>query len=202
VDVVKGFVAKWSQFLMDLEVHHGLDRNSDAHIWLVHHLYLELINEDATLWMAGWNAHTFTRLPGHPRHTRLPSPTQLYGIGMLQHGIRSLDPLLNEDNITVADLEHYGVDWAAHGEVRTMQHHWRHNTVSDLDESQRNPNHWGEPRQFIEVRVPAPACFLTEEQVIELHNTLDQADLDCRSHNMDILSAVWACALAFCHNLA
>ncbi len=44
-----------------LEAHDGLDINSDAHIWLLHHLFLSAINTDATVWTETWNNHTLAR---------------------------------------------------------------------------------------------------------------------------------------------
>ena len=46
-DVTRGFGRKWKEFFQQLEVEWGLDPNNDAHIWLLHYLFLEAINEDA-----------------------------------------------------------------------------------------------------------------------------------------------------------
>ena len=44
-----------------LESNHGLDVDKDAHIWLLHFLFLGYINIDADAWMRAWNMHTLSR---------------------------------------------------------------------------------------------------------------------------------------------
>ena len=39
VNVTSGFGRKWKTFFQDLELHDGLNPDSDAHIWLLHHLF-------------------------------------------------------------------------------------------------------------------------------------------------------------------
>ncbi len=51
VDVTKGFGSKWKVFFWMLESNHGLDVDKDAHIWLLHFLFLHYINADADTWM-------------------------------------------------------------------------------------------------------------------------------------------------------
>ena len=43
-DVTEGFGGKWKDFFTDLEANEGLDVDNQAHIWLLHHLYLDDIN--------------------------------------------------------------------------------------------------------------------------------------------------------------
>ncbi|KAI0371588.1 hypothetical protein BV20DRAFT_1051599 [Pilatotrama ljubarskyi] len=47
VDVTSGFGSKWKEFFHQLEAQHGLNVDNDAHVWLLHHLFLEAINRDA-----------------------------------------------------------------------------------------------------------------------------------------------------------
>lgn len=42
---------------MDLEANHGLDPTQPAHVWLLHHLFLNAINQDANDWAETWNLH-------------------------------------------------------------------------------------------------------------------------------------------------
>ncbi|KAJ6477881.1 hypothetical protein C8R47DRAFT_984653 [Mycena vitilis] len=56
-DVTHGFGQKWKKFFMDLEVHHGLNPQVPAHVWLLHHLFLHHINADAQEWAEAWNSH-------------------------------------------------------------------------------------------------------------------------------------------------
>ncbi|THH19575.1 hypothetical protein EW146_g1603 [Bondarzewia mesenterica] len=46
-DVTQGFGQKWKNFFLELEHHYGLDLDRSAHIWLLHHLFLATVNEDA-----------------------------------------------------------------------------------------------------------------------------------------------------------
>ena len=46
-DVTKGFGEKWKEFFTDLEANEGLDVDNPAHLWLLHHLFLNNINQDA-----------------------------------------------------------------------------------------------------------------------------------------------------------
>jgi len=41
----------------NLELQNGLYHDLDAHIWLLHYLYLQAINKDALEWAEGWNNH-------------------------------------------------------------------------------------------------------------------------------------------------
>ncbi|KAJ7796811.1 hypothetical protein B0H14DRAFT_2390310, partial [Mycena olivaceomarginata] len=56
-DVTHGFGFKWKKFFFDLEVNHGLNPSIAAHIWLLHHLFLHCIDQDAQEWAEAWNSH-------------------------------------------------------------------------------------------------------------------------------------------------
>lgn len=56
-DVTSGFGQKWKNFFADLETNCGLTPNIPAHIWLLHHLFLDAINQDAAEWVQMWNNH-------------------------------------------------------------------------------------------------------------------------------------------------
>ncbi|KAK0185559.1 hypothetical protein F5146DRAFT_937402, partial [Armillaria mellea] len=57
VDVGEGFLKKWISFFEDLERHHGLERDNDEHLGLLHLLFLADLNDDAQRWAHTWNAH-------------------------------------------------------------------------------------------------------------------------------------------------
>lgn len=82
VDITVGFGGKWKIFFEVLEAHDGLNPDNDAHIWLLHHLFLDQINSDAETWMATWNQHVLAR--GVQAHQ---SPQQLYTHGMVTNGV-------------------------------------------------------------------------------------------------------------------
>ncbi|KAG6914616.1 hypothetical protein DXG01_016286 [Tephrocybe rancida] len=59
VDVTRGVGKKWKDFFCHLKVHDGLNADLDAHIWLLHYLFLDAINVDLTMWANIWNNHDF-----------------------------------------------------------------------------------------------------------------------------------------------
>lgn len=52
MEVGRNIVWKWKLFLQDLETRHGLRVDNDGHVWLLHHLYLDLLNEQIMEWAA------------------------------------------------------------------------------------------------------------------------------------------------------
>ena len=56
-DVTRSYGQKWKNFFADLETNCGLTPNIPAHIWLLHHLFLDAINQDAAEWVQMWNNH-------------------------------------------------------------------------------------------------------------------------------------------------
>lgn len=57
VEVGKQFVRRWKAFFLRLERLHGLDRQNPAHLWLLHVLFLDSINDDAQRFVDEWNHH-------------------------------------------------------------------------------------------------------------------------------------------------
>lgn len=87
-----------------LELHHGLDINSDQHIWLLHVLFLPLINQELELFRDSWNFHKIQLRNGPNR-----SPIEMFGFDMMVHGVRG--DALSNDELSDEELEVYGVDW-------------------------------------------------------------------------------------------
>lgn len=57
VEVGSQFARRWRAFFFRLERCHHLDRNDPHHIWLLHYLFLDAINEDCQGFQDSWNAH-------------------------------------------------------------------------------------------------------------------------------------------------
>ncbi|KAJ6481611.1 hypothetical protein DFH09DRAFT_1253181 [Mycena vulgaris] len=57
VEVGSQFARRWRAFFYRLEALHGLDRTNPHHLWLLHLLFLDLINEDCDDFRAEWNCH-------------------------------------------------------------------------------------------------------------------------------------------------
>lgn len=113
VDYGDGVKRKWWTFFEELESHHGLDINSDAHMWLLHTLFLPCLNEDIAIWVQAWNYHPM-QLPQGERGGR--SPLDQFFFGMVQHGPRGFDTLEH-----IEDVENYGIDWAALDDPQVRQ---------------------------------------------------------------------------------
>src|SRR5882757_11355691 len=81
-DVTEGFGGKWKSFFLTLETYHGLDPSKPSHIWLLHWLFLPVINMDALAWAEAWNSHKI-QLDGERRR----SPRQLFLRSSIADGI-------------------------------------------------------------------------------------------------------------------
>ncbi|KAJ6531693.1 hypothetical protein B0H10DRAFT_1861097 [Mycena sp. CBHHK59/15] len=105
-DVTHGFGHKWKKFFIELEVHEGLNPRLTAHIWLLHHLFLDSINHDAQEWASAWNSHN---LQIRGEHTR--SPRDMFLFSMLQDGPRGLERVVEPVDEVVEEISTYGIDW-------------------------------------------------------------------------------------------
>ncbi|KAF9060018.1 hypothetical protein BDP27DRAFT_1164585, partial [Rhodocollybia butyracea] len=124
-DVTQGFGTKWYNFFYDLEAEWGLQPDLDAHIWLLHYIFLPAINDDVLDWAEAWNHHTMT-FDGEERQR---SPRDMYFFGILQEDASGLLEHLEEE---IEDLVHYGVDWHDMANPELLNHHNQYNT-NDLD---------------------------------------------------------------------
>ncbi len=92
VDVGEGFLKKWISFFEDLERHHGLERDNDKHLGLLHLLFLADLNDDAQRWVHTWNAHKIA-IRGRKR----ASPNEMFLESQLVDGYRGFEHLLPND---------------------------------------------------------------------------------------------------------
>jgi hypothetical protein len=104
--VTQGFRRKWKQFFQLLELHHDLKLNLDAHIWLLHHVFLDAVNHDAFQWAEAWNHHQLC-IPGGGQWR----PCDLFFFGMIQNGVQGYDPTLLPGDTEVGEIQEYGIDW-------------------------------------------------------------------------------------------
>ncbi|KAJ7452138.1 hypothetical protein B0H11DRAFT_2156948 [Mycena galericulata] len=105
VEVGSQFARRWRGFFYRLEALHGLDRTNSSHLWLLHRLFLDMLNADCAEFQAQWNSHPISGA-GHDQ-----SPNDMYFLGKLQNGVYLDDCAgLNPDIIDAL----YGV----HGAVR------------------------------------------------------------------------------------
>ena len=185
-DLTNGFGVKWKLFFQNLELHEGLDHDSDAHIWLLHHLFLDAINQDALGWAEAWNNHTITI---HGEHHR--SPRDMFFFGMIQNDPRGIHPA---DDEGLEDVDSYGIDWEDYDNDQILNHYCQ----SNLED---NPNQnlfiSHRPERLTHVYVDEPGCPLTEEQIIYLNSQLNSLPY-IHSRNMDSYRLIWIFALRIC----
>lgn len=188
LDYSHGIVAKWKPFFMDLEAHYNLDYNNFAHIWLLHHLFLNAVNRDIQAWVQTWNLHRVAVPEGGQR-----SPHEMFLFGMVEYGMRGIDGMV-EDEPAIDDFVTYGVDWEQMDLAgRALQ---------------RNPQDWIEenpflvsarPEQMSEVICDEPDSPLTYEQIVVLDQLLCER-VDVQSQNMDVRKLIWTEALHICES--
>ncbi|KAJ7230119.1 hypothetical protein GGX14DRAFT_343911 [Mycena pura] len=193
-DVTRGFGRKWSNFFLSLEFSAGLRPDLDAHIWLLHHLFLGAINEDTYDWARTWNEHKI-RLADE----RTRSPRDLFFFGMIENGIRGFDGAMVDDD-DVEDLETYGVDWEELHSQDIIAHHAENNAEEDMSEAAlTNPFSNEGPHSLSHVEVEEPLCPFSSEHVAALDDHL-ALNLHSLSRNMNSRRALWMDALAFCRS--
>lgn len=106
-------------FFTTLEMEHGLNVNNDYHIWLLHYLFLDMLNAELQEWGQAWNSHKI-RL----KRERQASPLELFQFGVMTHGLfspgRSIVAGEFQDGETV---DGYGVDWDDWEDMIIRNHH-------------------------------------------------------------------------------
>ncbi|KAJ7165971.1 hypothetical protein C8R46DRAFT_997065 [Mycena filopes] len=104
VEVGSQFARRWRAFFYRLEALHGLDRSNPHHLWLLHLLFLDLINDDCDDFRAEWNCHPISG-EGHSQ-----SPNDMCFVGQVQHGVYGDD----YDEVHPSVLERY---YGVHGQI-------------------------------------------------------------------------------------
>ncbi|KAK0229613.1 hypothetical protein EDD85DRAFT_776109, partial [Armillaria nabsnona] len=190
-DVTLGFGGKWKGFFAKLEQYDGLNPKMDAHIWLLHHLFLNAINDDALAWAESWNYHPLT-----VQHQTTHSPTDFFIFGMMEKGIRGLDDIMNAgvdddtDLLSQEDLDSFGIDWEAYNHQATCSHHDENNARDSDDAFDPFATHRPEHYSHVDIDTLGELCPLTDEQVAQLDYYTNR---DMESHGMVWISAVQIC---------
>ncbi|KAJ7454504.1 hypothetical protein FB451DRAFT_1144467 [Mycena latifolia] len=81
VEVGSQFARRWRAFFYRLEALHKLDRTNANHLWLIHRLFLDMINQDCAEFQAEWNAHPISGV-AHDQ-----SPDDMFLLGQLENGV-------------------------------------------------------------------------------------------------------------------
>jgi hypothetical protein len=82
VEVGTQFARCWKAFFLQLEGHHQLDRYDSQHLWLLHFLFLNLINKDCDNFKETWNTHPISG-EGHYQSPNVSSIFLLYEVNQL-----------------------------------------------------------------------------------------------------------------------
>ncbi|KAF7341677.1 hypothetical protein MSAN_02066000 [Mycena sanguinolenta] len=178
-DVTHGFGYKWKSFFLDLEVNHHLNPSIDIHIWLLHHLFLDSINEDAQEWAEAWNSHDL-----QIRGERMRSPRDIFLFSMIQDGPRGLERFIDPPDEPVEDPSTYGIDWDVIDNPSLMRHHLMQNPQEWED---RNPFAPG-IQDLSDVPCEPPQSVLSAEQIRYLDESLAAA-VDTTSRSMHTVIA-------------
>ena len=165
VDVTKGFGCKWKDFFEVLEAHDGLNIDSDAHIWLLHHLFLDKINSDAIAWTATWNNHTLSR-----RNQAHQSPQHMYVHGIVKNGVRGVH-FDYEDNVD-GNREEYGIDWEDIDRPAIRRHHDTFNLENEPEANNGNPFTVNHPDRLSHIEVPDTRCPFDAHQLHRFNTQL------------------------------
>lgn len=187
VDITAQVGASWAESFTDLEISNGLDINNTHHIWLLHHIFLQSLNQQLSFFAESWNQHRMQIRDGPNR-----SPADMFGFDMLVHGLRGshlFDP--NEENMTDEELEVYGVDWEALQNDRILESA-RQNGRSDT-----NTTSWigrvGPPDHLNEVSLFSPDAPSIDDSAI--FDTTLTAWITAQGQNTSIPS-IWNYGLA------
>ena len=188
VDITAQIGSSWAEAFTELELAHGLDINNPNHIWLLHHLFLPMLNEQLAFFAESWNHHKIQIRDGPNR-----SPMDMFGFDMLVHGIRG-DQLPQNESLTEEEIEIYGVDWAALRDEHILRSVRAH---SSNEESTSWIGRTGPPAHLNEVSLDAPIIF----------ETFNMAEFDQRintwieSQTELTIASIWVHALALVHVL-
>ncbi|KAJ7482725.1 hypothetical protein FB451DRAFT_1338260 [Mycena latifolia] len=154
-DVMAQIGATWADIFIILELHQGLDINNANHIWLLHHLFLNQINQQLDFFREAWNQHQIQICDGPNRN-----PADMFGFDMLVHGVRGTDPLV--DGMSPAELEVFGVDWEALHDETLLDSRQDNNPVDEGSTSWIGRR--GPPDSLNEISVESPdGLFLRAE---------------------------------------
>ncbi|KAF5367259.1 hypothetical protein D9757_011704 [Collybiopsis confluens] len=86
VEVGSQFARRWRAFFYRLEHIHLLNRKNPSHLWLIHYLFLDIINNDCNQFQNEWNVHPISGEEGKDE-----SPHDKRWLGMVKHGVYTDD---------------------------------------------------------------------------------------------------------------
>ena len=166
VDVTAQVGATWAQVFIMLELHHGLDINNRNHIWFLHYLFLNSINQQLDFFTQAWNQHRIQIRNGPNR-----SPADMFGFDMLVHGVRGYQlPTPQDGPLSDEELEVFGVDWEGLRDENMLQSRQTNNPADEAAGSwlAQNPP----PQNLNQVNVDPPPGIFTDEEILAIDHSL------------------------------
>ncbi len=184
VDVTAQIGASWAEAFTELELTHGLDINNSNHIWLLHHLFLQTLNQQLQFFAESWNHHRIQIRNGPNR-----SPIDMFGFDMLVHGVRG-DQLPQNEDLTEEEIEVHGVDWAALQDDHILRSVRDHSTNEGSTSWIGNT---GPPSHLNEVPLEEPIIFQTFS-IADFNQEMSRW-VESQGEQVSI-TAIWVYALA------
>ncbi|KAJ3744567.1 hypothetical protein EV360DRAFT_57549 [Lentinula raphanica] len=192
VDVSTSITQRWNDYFTHLEADHQLDVDNPNHIWLLQHLFLDVINQSLYLWAEGWNCHSLSQ-----RHSDGPtrSPEDLFGFDMLAHGLRG--DALDQFTMTDEELQVFGVDWEALQDETLLQS-LRQNYAHEHERNTWLGQH-GPPENLNEVQVEPPLGTMTTAEA-QLMTEVLRSVTRTESEEVNVVN-LWRAALVFARTI-
>jgi hypothetical protein len=190
-DLTLGFAGKWKHFFQHLEFYYGLNHDNPAHIWLLHYLVLDAVNEDARRWAEAWNHHVLSI-----RGERNQTPAAMFFLGMLENGVRGINFLEEtfEGLGEAVDWSEYGIDWEDFLDDEIHTSHESNNPPDGL----LHPQDLSLPLHMSHIEVEVPESPLNDHGVDWLDATLNSTFPDILDITMDARVELWVSAKALC----
>lgn len=188
-DFIHGIISKWKPFFEDLELNHGLDPNMHAHIWLLHWLFLDVINEDVQEWREAWNHHQIT-LPGGTCR----SPRDMFIFSILLDGARGMESLPASSSMMEGD------QLADEDSPLPLLESHIEDGDGENGEGQFSEDIQNLPANMSEVICEVPDCPVSEDWIEEMRARIC-AVVDLSSRNMMIRRFMWQVALQTCQDM-
>lgn len=146
----------------------SLNVELDAHLWLLHYLFLPILNREIKAWAEAWNNHRM-QIPGHGHR----SPADLRFFDRLHNGYRGRKPgsendLEDDEDMTEEEAQEYGIDWEQYDNAAAQNHEQEQ---EQQDPFPQNPFLTHEPEHHPHVMVDESRRPFTDEQLaIFQHN--------------------------------
>lgn len=196
-DFTEGVGAKWKLFFEELEYRADLNIDLPSHIWLLHHLFLNTLNQDIMDWANTWNNHRMS-IPGEGTQT----PAEMCWFSMLQDGAQGFTPLQPngfepvEDTIEAEELAKYGVDWDAYQDQRIQEHH---TATNPPDPFAHNPFISYHPDNLNMVHVDESRFPFSPQELALFEHNFNLLPWELQSSRaMESCTQLWICALNIC----